>query len=62
MRRTNEADAKEKRSCLTCEANAVCQWVRGIAKSDRDNWICREYTNSKLGYFRDQLQNRRIEE
>jgi len=40
-------------NCATCEANLVCEWVRGIAKSDRAKYRCRNYANAKLGYHWD---------
>jgi len=36
---------RENRGCHTCEANAVCLWVKGIAVSARPEFICQNYTN-----------------
>lgn len=60
MRRTKLED--ETRSCATCEANLICQWVNGIAKSDRKNYICKNYANARQGYNWDANRNRRVEE
>ena len=35
----------EQRGCHTCDRNLVCQWVKGIAKSDRAEFICQNYAN-----------------
>jgi len=45
MYHTTAIQKRENRGCHTCEANAVCLWVKGIAVSARPEFICQNYTN-----------------
>jgi hypothetical protein len=45
MYHTTAIQKRENRGCHTCEANLTCQWVKGIAKTDRAEYICRKYVN-----------------
>ena len=44
MYHTTALQKRENRGCHTCDRNLVCQWVKGIAKSDRAEFICSNYT------------------
>ena len=45
MYHTTALQKRENRGCHTCEANAVCLWVKGIAVSARAEFICQNYTS-----------------
>lgn len=45
MYKTTSDQRNAQRGCHTCEANLTCQWVKGISASDRDQYICNNYTN-----------------
>jgi hypothetical protein len=62
MRKTNADEIKANESCLTCEANAVCEPVKGIAQSDRSKYICKQYANTRKGFQWDANRARIIEE
>jgi hypothetical protein len=44
MYHTSQLQKTEGRGCHSCEANLVCEWVKGIARSDWGEYICQNYT------------------